>query len=231
MRYQELIFIFIFILIALINLIARFVVKKARQTSAAQKSSSSEKSEAIGEPERADTQVMQRGREAEIIEAGKINEMEQKGWRIQREKMRKARLSDVASETDIKQPQVSGSGASEKTGIAPQLVIPSRSSYGEIVKRPIPPDKVEQGEEAGMQGLTADITTIKEVQPSRLEEFTFPELKMEELGRIREGVKDRKALEEKKEISSWQKINKLPYLKKAVVLSEILGKPKSMQQE
>ena len=83
MRYRELIFIFIFILIALINLIARFVIKKSRQTSTAQKPSSSEQSEAIGEPERADTQGMHRGRETEILETGKIHKMEQEDWRLQ----------------------------------------------------------------------------------------------------------------------------------------------------
>jgi hypothetical protein len=235
MRYAELIFIVIFILIGLINVIARIVVKRARkakETQTPQRTSFAGQSGARREPESSGAPMKRRVREAEIANTAKMQEMEQKNWRIKREKMRKARFQKKAPEADVEQAQGIPRGVSEKTGITPASIIPSaRALSGEMLKQSIAPDMVEKRENIGTKDLTADIISIKEVKQSRLKESRLPELEINEFSRIQKTAEGRKIFKEKKEISSWQKINKLPYLKKAFLLSEILGKPKSIERE
>jgi len=199
MRFGELIFILIFIFIGLINVIARVIASKTRK-----------KKEAAGVQEKPSPKGA-----TETLALSAIQEKEERARRgyVEEKEQLKGLVEKVAKSQGI-------TGTKE--------IEASREK--ERYEAPTPETLLAK--ESNRPEYSSDISTISEVKRSRLESSTLPTMKPGIKSRLTSdvgfGVKREIPQKDRSQMSAWKKVNKLSYLKKAVVLSEILGKPKGM---
>ncbi len=199
MRFGELIFILIFVFIGLINVIARVIASKTRK-----------KKEAAGVQKKPSPK-----RATETLALSEIQEKEERARR--RYGGGKEQLKGLVKKVAKSQ----GITLTKET---------EASREKERYEAPTPETLVAK--ESNRPEYSSDISSISEVKRSRLESLTLPKLKPKITRRLTSnigfGVQQEILQKERSQMSAWKKINKLSYLKKAVVLSEILGKPKGM---
>jgi len=204
MGIAELIFIFIFILIGLINVIARIVVVRAREK---KRSTASQK----GTPARQEVQ------EEPSIDLRAVKEKEHKVLQAEEERIRdfsqmlerKTAPKQFVAQPELQEPATPGQSfeAPKTDELIPQRTIKREvSSLAETIKE----------EELSMVELSA-LPTLKVDVKDRL----LTNIGYEEYGKIEQ--------REHKISSGWGKINRLPALKRAIILSEIIGKPKGLE--
>jgi len=199
MRFGELIFILIFVFIGLINVIARVIASKTRK-----------KKEAAGVQEKPSPK-----RATETLEISEIQEKEER-----------ARRGYGEVKGQLK-------GLVEKVAKSQGITVTKETEASREKERyEAPSPETLLAKESNRPEYSSDISSISEVKHSRLESSTLPKLKPGIKSRLTSdagfGVQQEIPQKDRSQMSAWKKINKLSYLKKAVVLSEILGKPKGM---
>jgi Na+-transporting methylmalonyl-CoA/oxaloacetate decarboxylase gamma subunit len=204
MGITELIFIFIFILIGLINVIARIVAVRAREK---KRSAASQK----------ETPARQEVQEEPSIDLRAVKEKEQKVLQAEEERIRdfsQMRERKTVPKQFAAQPELQEPAPPGQSFEAPKTdeLIPQRT-----IKRELSPlaEKIKE-EELSMVELSA-LPTLQVDVTDRL------------LTHIGYGEYGKSEQREHKMGSGWEEINRLPTLKRAIILSEIIGKPKGLE--
>ncbi len=204
MGIAELIIIFIFILIGLINVIARIVAARAREK---KRSTVSQK----------ETSARQEVQEEPSIDLRAVKEKEQKGLQAEEE-----------SKRDFSQ-MIERKTAPEQ--FAAQPVLQEPATPGQSVEAPKTDEFIPQ--RTIKREVSPLAETIKEEKLSMVESSALPTLQVDLTDRLltHMGYGEYGKIEqrERKMGAGWKKINSLPTLKRAIILSEIIGKPKSLE--
>lgn len=197
MGIAELIFIFIFILIGLINVIARIVAARAR-----------EKKRSIV------SQVSQKGTSAryEVQEEPSID------LRAVKEK---ERIRDFSQMIERK---------TEPEQLAAQPVLQELVTHEESIEATKTDEFIPQ------RTIKREVSPLAETIEEKLsvvESSALPTLQVDVTDRLltHMGYEEYGKIEQREREmgSGWEKINNLPTLKRAIILSEIIGKPKSLE--
>jgi Na+-transporting methylmalonyl-CoA/oxaloacetate decarboxylase gamma subunit len=204
MGTTELIFIFIFILIMLINVIARIVAARAREK---KRSAASQK----------ETTARQEVQEEPSIDLRTVKEKEQKALRAEEERIR-----------DFSQ-MIERKTTPKQFAVQPELQEPAPP--GQSFKAPNTDELIPQS--TINREVSSLDETIKEKELSMVESSALPTLQVDVKDRllthIGYGEYGKSEQREYKIGSGWEKINRLPTLKRAIILSEIIGKPKGLE--
>jgi Na+-transporting methylmalonyl-CoA/oxaloacetate decarboxylase gamma subunit len=212
MGFAEIFFIFIFILIGLINVIARIIASKRRKEKEAQV-------QGAVQQEKPSQKQTYRAEQQIKIPPPPLKEVE---------------MQDTENAvTAYREKDEILTSILERSDLTPTMGLKEKEEAQKTEHIPLHPAEALPVTELKEVHVPEDITSIKDVKVTNLDESTLPTLEVASQDQILSGsqlsTRDSEKQPLKKAESTWKKINTLTYLKRAVLLSEILGKPKGLE--